>query len=219
VIRNIILDWSGTLVDDLLPVVEASNYVFRLAGVPELTPEQFRAEFCLPFKDFYDRYAPHVPLRQLEEWFHSEYRRLADQVVELPHARELLLYCQQRGLRTFVLSSVHREHFAAQTALTGFSPFFERAYIEVWDKRAKIGELLRDHGLEARQTMFVGDMEHDIETARQGGVLACAVLTGYHSRSQLQSCQPHLIVEHLGQLRQMLEEHDLDLEGRLLTPC
>ena len=35
-IRNIIFDWSGTLVDDLPAVWQASNFVFRQAGVPEL---------------------------------------------------------------------------------------------------------------------------------------------------------------------------------------
>lgn len=42
VIRNVIFDWSGTLVDDLPAVIEASNHVFRLAGVPPMSREQFR---------------------------------------------------------------------------------------------------------------------------------------------------------------------------------
>ena len=35
-IRNIIFDWSGTLVDDLPAVLQATNHVFRLAGIPPL---------------------------------------------------------------------------------------------------------------------------------------------------------------------------------------
>ena len=70
-IRNIIFDWSGTLVDDLPAVWKATNYVLTQAERPEMTLEQFRAEFCLPFTIFYDRHVPHVPLPQLEDWFHS----------------------------------------------------------------------------------------------------------------------------------------------------
>ena len=63
-IRNIIFDWSGTLVDDLPAVWQATNYVLAQAERPEMTLEQFRAEFCLPFTIFYDRHTPHVPLAQ-----------------------------------------------------------------------------------------------------------------------------------------------------------
>src|SRR5437764_8749843 len=71
VIRNIIFDWSGTLVDDLPAVWEATNFVFSQAGLPVLTLEQFRAEFCLPFTDFYARHTPKVSMEQLEGWFHG----------------------------------------------------------------------------------------------------------------------------------------------------
>ena len=54
-IRNIIFDWSGTLVDDLPAVWKATNYVLAQAERAEMTLEQFRAEFCLPFTSFYER--------------------------------------------------------------------------------------------------------------------------------------------------------------------
>jgi phosphoglycolate phosphatase-like HAD superfamily hydrolase len=211
VIRNLIFDWSGTLVDDLPAVLEASNYVFRQAGVPELTREQFRAEFCLPFKTFYDRFVAHVPLSQLEAWFHHYFPQVQHLVAELPHARDFLEFCRRHGRRTFLLSSVHRRHFAVQLAATGFGALLDRAYIEVWDKRTKIRELLAEHGLERGQTLFVGDMVHDIETARHGGVLACAVLTGYSQAGALRASQPDLLVEHLGQLQALLEANGFEL--------
>jgi len=222
VIRNVIFDWSGTLVDDLPAVLAASNFVFRQAGVPEMTIAQFRSEFCLPFKKFYDRYVPHVPLPQLEEWFHGAFRQSQHLVRELPHAREFLDFCRRHGLRTFLLSSVHRDHYAAQAAETGFGEFLQHPYIEVWDKRAKIHDLLQEHGLVPRETVFIGDMEHDVETARQGKVFACAVLTGYNNLTQLRASHPDLIVEHLGELRALLERQGLELvapaaNGRGLT--
>src|SRR5712691_7212116 len=83
VIKNIIFDWSGTLVDDLPAVLEATNYVLKQAERSEMTLEQFRAEFCLPFTIFYERHVAHVPLPQLETWFHSRFRQVQDSVCEL----------------------------------------------------------------------------------------------------------------------------------------
>ena len=211
-IRNVIFDWSGTLVDDLPAVWEASNYVFKQAGIAELTLEQFRAEFCLPFKKFYDKFLPHVKMEQLEAWFHSWFKQSQDSVVPLPHAREFLQFCRARSLRTFVLSSVHPDHWAVQAQVAAFAEFIDEAFVGVWDKREKIHSILEQHQLVPEETLFIGDMQHDIETARHGGVHSCAVLTGYNNLAQLRAAGPDLIVEHLGELREILSRQNMDLQ-------
>ena len=45
---TIILDWSGTLVDDLDAVLEGTNEAFRQNDIPELSRDEFRREFDLP---------------------------------------------------------------------------------------------------------------------------------------------------------------------------
>jgi phosphoglycolate phosphatase-like HAD superfamily hydrolase/ADP-ribose pyrophosphatase YjhB (NUDIX family) len=211
-IRNVIFDWSGTLVDDLPAVWKATNYVLARAERAELTLEEFRAEFCLPFTIFYDRHVPHISLPQLEEWFHSRFRQVQDSVCALPHAREFLEFCRTHNLRTFVLSTVHGEHFAVQAAATGFDQYLDKPYLNIWDKRQKIHEILQENHLEHDETLFIGDMQHDIETARHGGIHSCAVLTGYNTLDQLRAADPDLIVEHLGELRERLEQNGLDLK-------
>ena len=213
-IRNIIFDWSGTLVDDLPAVWQATNYVLVQANRAEMSLEQFRAEFCLPFTIFYERHIPHVPLPQLESWFHSRFRQVQDSVCELPHAREFLEFCRARKLRTFLLSTVHRDHFDAQTAITGLDKYLDKPYINVWDKRKKIHDILAENELAPRETLFIGDMQHDIETARHGGIHSCAVLTGYNTLDQLRAAQPDVIVEHLRELREILEVNELHLTSQ-----
>jgi phosphoglycolate phosphatase len=212
VIRNIIFDWSGTLVDDLPAVFKASNFVLTQAGRPEMLLKQFRAEFSLPFTKFYDRHTPEVPMPQLEKWFHAEFKRAQTSVTELPHARGFLEFCRAKKLRTFLLSTIHADHFKAQCRVNGFDAFLEKPYTDVWDKRKKIHEILAENGLRAGETLFIGDMEHDIETARHGGVYSCAVLTGYNTLEQLRGAKPDLIVEHLSELRGLLEENDLQIK-------
>lgn len=210
-IRNIIFDWSGTLVDDLPAVLQASNFVLTRAGKTEMTLEQFRAEFCLPFTNFYSRHTPEVPMPQLEEWFHAEFRRAQAAVCELPHARAFLKFCQKKKLRLFLLSSVLTDHFQVQSGVTGFGAFLEKPYTGVWDKREKIHDILRENALRPEETLFIGDMQHDIETARHGGVHSCAVLTGYNTLDQLRAAKPDLIVEHLSELRDILEKNEFHL--------
>ena len=211
-IRNIIFDWSGTLVDDLPAVLKASNFVLSQAGKSEMSLEEFRAEFSLPFTKFYDRHTPDVPMPKLEEWFHAEFRRAQTSVSELPHARDFLEFCRAKKFRTFLLSTIHADHFKAQCGVTGFDVFLEKPYTDVWDKREKIHEILRENNLKPAETLFIGDMEHDIETARHGGIHSCAVLTGYNTLEQLRAAKPDLIVEHLSELRGLLEENNFNLK-------
>jgi len=157
-IRNIIFDWSGTLVDDLPAVLAATNAVFQECGVEPLSLHKFRAEFCLPFKHFYDRFVPNVPIAELERSFHSHFRREQDKVAALPHAREFLLFCRQRGLRTFVLSTVHPDYFALQAGASGFDQFIEQGKVE--SLREKYG-LTAEAALEkARPYLAAIDSRH-----------------------------------------------------------
>ncbi len=197
--------------DDLPAVLKASNYVLTQAGCPEMSLEQFRAEFSLPFTRFYDRHTPHVPMPQLEDWFHSSFKVAQASVVELPHARDFLEFCRAKKFRTFLLSTVHADHFKVQCGVTGFDVYLDRPYTDVWDKRKKIHDILAENNLKPDETLFIGDMEHDIETAHHGGVQSCAVLTGYNTLGQLRAAKPDLIVEHLGELRRVLEQNDLSL--------
>ena len=212
-IRNIIFDWSGTLVDDLPAVWRATNEVFLNAGVASLSLEDFRTEFQLPFDGFYKRHLPAETMPRLEEWFHASFRRHQDSVEALPHAREFLRFCRDRHVRTFLLSSVVEEHYATQAAKTGFGPYIEHPYLGVRDKRRRIADILATHGLDPAETLFIGDMEHDIETAKCGGVRSCAVLTGYNKAHQLRAAEPDVLVAHLGDLRELMQANGMRLPG------
>ena len=211
-IRNIIFDWSGTLVDDLPAVLKASNFVLEQSGRTAMSLPEFRAEFSLPFTRFYDRHTPEVPLPQLEAWFHAEFRRAQASVVELPHARAFLEFCRAKQFRTFLLSTIHTDHFKAQCEVTGFDAFLDRPYTNIRDKRQIIHELLRENHLQPDETLFIGDMEHDIETAHHGGIHSCAVLTGYNTLEQLRAAKPDLIVEHLDELKRVLLKNKFNLQ-------
>ena len=83
-------------------------------------------------------------------------------------------------------------------------PFFEVAYTQVMDKREKIREIIKIHGLNPAETMFVGDMVHDIETARHGGVLDVAVLTGFDRIEKLLPTAPTIIARDIAAVQKLL---------------
>jgi len=211
VIRNIIFDWCGTLVNDLEAVWKATNQTFEKSGVAPLTLESFRQEFSLPFRPFYERYTPHIEEAQLEEWYLQAFDAEQGSIEPLPHSKAFLEYCQQQEIATFILSSIHPSHFEKHLSLTGFEPYFQETYVGVHDKRQKIHKILETHQLSPDETLFIGDMQHDIDTAKHGKTRSCGVLTGFNSLQQLKASQPDLIVEHLGELQRLLQHHHREL--------
>lgn len=207
-LRNLLLDWSGTLVDDLPPVIGATNFVLEKHGRPPLTRDEFRRQFRLPFTEFYEEHLPDIPLHELDAAFHGRFVEIQDEVTPLPGLYEFLDFCRESGRRLFLLSSMKREHYEVQSERLGLGRYFEHPYVGVLDKRAKIGEILRAHGLNRDETAFVGDMIHDVETARHGGVMSIAVLTGYDSIEKLTPAKPDVVVSSLHDLRRLLQHPD-----------
>ena len=204
--RNLIFDWSGTLVDDLGSVIEATNRVLEKYDISPLDRESFRRRFRLPYREFYDELLPHVPIEELEAHFRTAFDAALTPVTLLPHAREKLAWCAASGIRTFVLTAMDTTAFERQIDRFGLRDFFEATYSGVLDKREVIHRMLTTHGLIPAETAFVGDMIHDVETARHGGIASIAVLTGYNHPEILATVRPDLTVADLGALRSLLEE-------------
>lgn len=202
--RNLIFDWSGTLVDDLGPVLEATNSVFGKYGLDPFDRDRFRRHFRLPYREFYEEFLPGVALEELEEHFRPAFRDSQVPVTVLPHAREKLEWCADNGIRAFVLTSMDAEAFHRQLADFGMQELFEATYAGVLDKRDVIHRILETHQLNPSETAFVGDMTHDVETARHGGVSSIAVLTGYTHAEPLAAVRPDITVPDLGVLRRLL---------------
>ncbi len=203
-LRNFIFDWSGTLVDDLPPVLEATNAVLTHYGRPVMNREEFLASFELPFTKYYDRVLPGRTMEEVEPIFHAAFARSTEVASILPDTRAFLDLCQQRHYRCFVLSSAHPTHLLAQANDFSLTGYFEKIYAGIRDKRHFIHELLSTHALDPAETAFVGDMTHDIETAHHAQLTSIAVLTGYQNADQLTPFGPHLMVDNLTALSRYL---------------
>lgn len=205
--KNWIFDWSGTLVDDLTMVLDATNHVLQVYEKPLLTRQEFKERFRLPYTGFYEEMLPGVPLDEVEDHFRAGFANSATSGVIsplLPHAEDFLEFLGTRGARMFILSSMDAQAFDGHAEELGVDHYFEACYAGVLDKREQIHVILKKHDLASENTVFLGDMTHDIETAQHGGIASVALLTGYQSREQLLAVFPDYLVHDLAQLKEML---------------
>ena len=203
-IKHWIFDWSGTVVDDLGLVTSATNHVFNQYGKPAMDRETFRREFCLPYEGFYQKYLPEADMKEVEAHFRNGFGISEALVTVLPHARELLHLLKSRGYKLYVLSSMCEVAFASQAVELGLDHYFEKTYAGVLDKREVIGQIMSDHGMAQGNTVFVGDMTHDVETAHHAGIMSVAVMTGYNHAEVLSASQPSLLIKDLSLLNHLM---------------
>jgi phosphoglycolate phosphatase len=228
VIRNVILDWSGTLVDDLDLVVRATNAVLGAYGSAPISKAEFRRGFELPLTDYYERLLPTIPLPEIDKVYHEFFGRHRGSVTLMPHAEAFLRLCRSSGRRLFLLSTMHAGHFEAQAGRFGIRSLFEEVYLDVTDKTVRILDLLRVHRLAAPETLFIGDLVHDVEAAKAAGVVSAAVLTGFDPVEKLAPAGPDLLLRDLGILlrlwepgqnrEELIEIVDLEVTTRIGVP-
>lgn len=193
-IRNLILDWSGTLVDDFTATLVATNAVFTHHGKEPFTAETFRRDFRLPYPDFYKDFLPGHELDDLEVLFKKAFFEAEKLVQPLSPTRDFLDAARQKGLRLFVLSSMNEEALLRQAKSFDLGQYFEAIYGGVLDKRGKMAEVIARHSLTPSETAYVGDMVHDVHAAEAGGVTSVAVLSGYDPVERLAPAQPDIIL-------------------------
>jgi phosphoglycolate phosphatase len=198
--RNLILDWSGTLCNDLPPVLDTINRILSHFGCEPVSETAFLAEFQLPFDSFYEKRVPQATAEELESLFRAYFPVSQRMPEPIQYARDFVVARRREGCRLLILSAATAVHFHEQAERFGFVGLFDELYLGVRDKRKIIGEILRTHSLNPEETCFIGDMEHDVLAARHGGITSIAVLTGYDSASKLERAQPDLMVRDLGRL-------------------
>jgi len=203
-IRNLLFDWSGTLVDDLPGVVGAVNGMLRAAGAAEMTREEFKGRFRLPYTEFFAEVLPGLPVERLQQLYLEHFTHAHGDIEILPHAREFIQFAAATGRRMVVLSSAPLPHVMAQAEALGVRDAFEVMRCGVIDKRMEIHGLLAELDMAAAETAFIGDMRHDIEAGQAAGVVTIATCTGYESAETLMTAAPDMLVPDLSRLPALL---------------
>lgn len=189
-ISSLVLDWAGTLADDITVTLAATNDTLARFGGRAVDLETYRRDFRIPVEGFYAPRLPGVPIADVDAEF---FRRYAQHVGDAPlfegtHA--LLHGCALRGIKLFILSTVPTEILAATLAARGLGSVFTGIFGGASDKRGVLPRILAEHGLIRDETLYVGDTLHDLEAARIAGVRSGAALYGYTSRERLVAASP-----------------------------
>ena len=122
---------------------------------------------------------------------------------------DVLLALRDAGLGLHVCTSKPHVYAGKIVDHFGLTPHFGKVYgSELSGHRSAKSELiahiLEEEGLDAAETVMIGDRKHDLIGANANGVAGIGVLWGYGSRAELEAEDAILVAEHPGAIATFL---------------
>lgn len=212
-IDTIIFDLDGTLLNTLEDLMDSVNYALERQGFPLRSLEEIRSfvgngirllvERAVPqevvgtdtfevcFKDFNDYYKVHME----------------DKTVPYDGINEMLKNIKKAGFKTAIVTN--KVDYAAQELCNRLFPEIDLVVGSVDDRPNKPAPdgafyAIDTLGSKAENTIFVGDADTDILTAKNAGLPSIGVLWGFRDRETIEAEGAEYIVESVNDLEKLL---------------
>jgi phosphoglycolate phosphatase len=209
-IRAVLFDFDGTLVDSYPAIAASVNHVRAEHGLPPLEDSVVRRFVGRGPENLLRHTVPNADLPRdvlLYRAHHPTVLRTGTRL--LPGAVDAIAGLRQLGLRIAVCSNKPREFTGQLLEYLGLSRAVE-LYLGPEDvlkpKPAPDMLLAALHRLKLRpdEALYLGDMTVDIETARAARVSVWVVPTGSDDLPTLETAKPDRVLRDLGELPRAL---------------
>ena len=210
VIRAIIFDLDGTLVNSLPGIAASLNRVLDNNGLPTHPESAVRRFIGNGILKLVERGAPDhfsaAQVQQLTEAVAADYASSWQQgTTSYPGVAEVLHTLLAKGTGIAVLSNkpdVFCQHMTdfLFPDVTFSSVVGQREGVPVKPDPAGALEVARSLHLDPSEIAFVGDSTIDLATAQNAAMTSVAVSWGYHDLPALRSASPDHLIDHISQL-------------------
>ncbi len=216
-IRLLIFDLDGTLLDTSLDIANAVNYAVEPFGVEPLSVETIKSMVGSGISKLLESLIPSSVKagtgdfqrkdEALNRFLKHYSEHLLDNTVPYPHVKETL--SELTSYKKAVISN-KRESFSKKV-LDGFGlcKFFDiilgsDSVSESKPSPVPIYEVLKRTDVLKEDTVIIGDSNFDIEAGRAAGIKTIAVTYGYRSREVLKKAD--VIIDSFGELITVLPQ-------------
>ena len=191
----VIFDLDGTLLNTIDDLAGAGNHVCALHGWPVHPVEAYKRMVGNGIPKLVERFAPpgtdrgtlDRAFQEFMAWYgvHKE-----DRTAPYPGVAQAVQALKEAGVSVAVLSN-KADRIAGPVVehyYPGVFPFIQGAVdgLPVKPDPILLHRLMERMGADPAVTLFVGDSNVDIQTAKNGGLTSCGVLWGFRSRQELE---------------------------------
>lgn len=187
--RYLLWDYNGTIIDDLDLCVSIENRMLKERNLPSypVSREEYQEHFCFPVINYYYKVGYTFEDETYEEVsneFNKEYQERFFEVSLMEEFIPTIEKAISLGYHNVILSASYQKNLDAQCDALNICNYFE-SIIGIDDQLAssKIEHAKRwmnQAQVKPEQCKYLGDSLHDLETARELGVIDCVLIAKGH---------------------------------------
>ncbi len=207
--KLVIFDFDGTLADTETLITQTMMKTIEAMHLEPRSPQQIKAMIGLPLKETFTRLIPMTD--EMGERCAKLYQEIFARdnqpgvVTLFPHVRSALQTLHDAGLTLTIATS--RQRFSLVQFLQDMQIEHLFSYIVTVNdvEHAKpapdmVIQTLEHTGIDASETMMVGDAVYDIQMGVNAGVHTTAVTYGNGSRQELEASGAEHVIDDFAQL-------------------
>ena len=192
----VIFDLDGTLLNTIDDLADTGNHVCALHGWPAHPVEAYKRMVGNGIPKLVERFAPAGTDRDTLDQAYGEFMawyglHKEDKTAPYSGMEGAALRLKQAGVSIAVLSNKADEMAGpvVEHYYPGVFPIVQGALPDLPTKPdpTLLYKLMERMGADPEATLFVGDSNVDIQTAKNGGLASCGVLWGFRSRQELEA--------------------------------
>jgi phosphoglycolate phosphatase len=205
-LKLVIFDLDGTLVDAYPAIIRSFNYAMRQSGYPAQDSLTIRRQVGWGDKNLLK---PFIKPRDLKKVLYLYRRHHRGSLLKYSRlysgSRKTLSYLKGRGLKLAVASNRPTEFSRILIRHLGLKSYFD--YILCADKLryAKphpeiLNRIMRRFSVKPQEVVYAGDMAIDAQAGRRAGVATVIVTTGSSPLSKIRKERPGRIIRRITEL-------------------
>lgn len=184
-------DFNGTILDDVDAGIRSVNRLLRDRDLPEIPDKKaYQDLFGFPIVRYYERLGFDFSIEPYEVvaplWV-EQYLIHVRESSAFSDVKDTLEFFRERGVRQVVLSATERGMLEDQLTTLGLRSYFDEVLgldnIHAASKLSLAEDFRARH--RGARSIFLGDTDHDVESARAMGAECFLIARGHQSRERL----------------------------------
>mgnify|MGYP001064689147 CR=1 FL=1 len=210
--KLIVFDWDGTLMDSAAHIVNCLQTAITDLDLPHKSEDEVKNIIGLGLREALHVLCPEInddelttlTARYREHFFHQD----AAPCELFPGAKELVEDLHSNDYFLAVATGKGRHGLDKVLNETGLGKYFHytRCADESYSKPhpQMLEEIIDFFGVEADETIMIGDTDYDLQMANNASTASVAVSYGVHDKQRLLDCNPLVCVDDINDLRHWL---------------
>lgn len=196
-IRHVIFDFDGTLVDSIDLLVQIGNDLAEKYKLKKMKREELMELNTLPIRDRLSKLGiPFYLLPKITLDVMGKYRQFAGALKITREIGELLKELKAKGMEMTIISSNSAGNIEKCLKANGVDGIDRICSSKgAMDKSPVIIKFLKETGAKNEEVIYVGDELRDIEACKKASIKIIAVTWGYDCLELLKGGQPDYIAE------------------------